>query len=782
MRHRTVRLGLLSACLAVAAAMAPATTQAGPRSPRPSATASTATDLDACPATPKKAVPLVAGCSALQLIHDPGPFFGPAIQELGAAADSLQPSASLAPALGLVSEGSDLLAESARLLGRGKPCPSADAAAAAVDRLAGARASIGITIETAQAELIETRDPDARGTDVNQLELRIAGLFLHQALVEGASGPAEEAAEAARAVCEAIAKKVWKGTGTVKRTEDAGGWFRLGRKNRIVGLAAKRYPHGIVDGLEVRARGMRFEDGSVLARGVTDLSAKDPGPKPKKKKKPGCLPLRIVPVQPMFPQSSGPYTLHPTDGYEATDGTLYLERMMRLAVVQTNAAPCPRSLGNGKPVFYEMQIDVQQGFVTSTIAFDLREGDTPIPFPGWLSPVMPVTITATAFRVQCINLGPNVQTCLTPQKLNTRTYTAVIQPLASYVEAKYSTTVFSVTDDGVPGDFEPATVTGVQLTSSSFLGASFHPSEYFKAEGYRIVNGQSSRPQIHTILHSQPFAVYEDDFFDPQLLFTESQMAETGQIRPSGLRWARIEGTRNGKPFWYAATPPSLVRDRVHVCQESPAFTLPVGDLRPTPDPNYGPTWPPAAPYNVVAVKDSFYKLPFNQDFWPGTGLMNIDDPNHPPRHPEWQAYAFDLGATEGEDLLAARGGTVIALEESDPYNVNDPNKPENWPGIGNWMWILHEDGTIGVYFHMQVNSLVPTIGDHVSRGDLIAKIGNTGNSSGPHVHFEAVGPVDTNTKARIRFEAKRPSPTGGQFIDPCYIPRSGEEFRSTNA
>ena len=55
--------------------------------------------------------------------------------------------------------------------------------------------------------------------------------------------------------------------------------------------------------------------------------------------------------------------------------------------------------------------------------------------------------------------------------------------------------------------------------------------------------------------------------------------------------------------------------------------------------------------------------------------------------------------------------------------------------GFGLAVYILHESGDVTVYGHM--DSITVTAGDYVEAGDTIALLGNTGQSTGPHLHFE---------------------------------------------
>lgn len=110
--------------------------------------------------------------------------------------------------------------------------------------------------------------------------------------------------------------------------------------------------------------------------------------------------------------------------------------------------------------------------------------------------------------------------------------------------------------------------------------------------------------------------------------------------------------------------------------------------------------------------------------------------------HPIWGDRRFhageDIGAPSGTPILAADSGLVTVI-------------PDNGNGYGNYIMINHGGGRVTLYAHM--SGFAVSNGATVTQGQTIGYVGSTGNSTGPHLHFETrVNGATTDPKGYFSF------------------------------
>jgi murein DD-endopeptidase MepM/ murein hydrolase activator NlpD len=146
---------------------------------------------------------------------------------------------------------------------------------------------------------------------------------------------------------------------------------------------------------------------------------------------------------------------------------------------------------------------------------------------------------------------------------------------------------------------------------------------------------------------------------------------------------------------------------------------------------------PAAAPGGAPAATPEAGTRAVGSFIWPATGALTTYFGDNPRYYGPGGHNGLDIANSLGTPLLAADGGVVTFA---------------GWRGgLGNAIAIDHENGFVTWYGH--ANSLAVGAGQRVSRGQVVAYMGSTGNSTGSHIHFIIV--------------------RNGVYVDPlAYLPR----------
>lgn len=155
------------------------------------------------------------------------------------------------------------------------------------------------------------------------------------------------------------------------------------------------------------------------------------------------------------------------------------------------------------------------------------------------------------------------------------------------------------------------------------------------------------------------------------------------------------------------------------------------------------------------------YRLPYGDD----VSFPIIQAYGAELSHRGAERFTLDFGMPAGTPVHAAREGVVVLVEDSHDLGC----AREECGKYANFVVVLHSDGTTGEYFHLERGSAQVRVGERVARGQWLARSGNTGFSTAPHLHFGVyrTGHDRTTESLAVRFETR-----GGEIA-----PRSGGQY-----
>jgi len=203
---------------------------------------------------------------------------------------------------------------------------------------------------------------------------------------------------------------------------------------------------------------------------------------------------------------------------------------------------------------------------------------------------------------------------------------------------------------------------------------------------------------------------------EPQLIY--QRQADGSQVLTSVNPWpapVQFEVRVNGERLTTWVVGPRAAEPVVH--QGQPLGWLSDYEYRyllgkPIPKGDAQPLLPPVPPKGKFRISQGFNG--------------HYSHKEEPSRH------AVDIVMQVGEGIHAARDGVVVNVK--DDYHMGGTDK--FFFDKANYVRVLHDDDTFGIYAHILLGSAQVKPGDRVKAGDLLASAGTSGYSTGPHLHF----------------------------------------------
>jgi murein DD-endopeptidase MepM/ murein hydrolase activator NlpD len=190
-----------------------------------------------------------------------------------------------------------------------------------------------------------------------------------------------------------------------------------------------------------------------------------------------------------------------------------------------------------------------------------------------------------------------------------------------------------------------------------------------------------------------------------ELLYQQLSRIDSSSEAGEGEEVIKDFSSAAGRTTGYGKSPsPAVVDEALYRKTESGSVISSVEDTQKAtgsdavPEAESEPAWPLKS---VISSRYGFRKDPFTSENRFHSGI--------------------DIAAEKGTEVKAAMSGKVIMSCKTEDY--------------GNVVAVDHGQGVVTIYAHNEKNLV--KVGEEVEKGSLIAKVGSTGRSTGPHLHFE---------------------------------------------
>lgn len=161
-----------------------------------------------------------------------------------------------------------------------------------------------------------------------------------------------------------------------------------------------------------------------------------------------------------------------------------------------------------------------------------------------------------------------------------------------------------------------------------------------------------------------------------------------------------------------------------------------------------------------ITPASQWIRLPFEKEY-----SVRVSQGHHGNlSHKGDSHYAVDFPVPEGTKVVAVRGGIVVGAKGDSDKGCGNSSCAD----LANYVYVDHGDGTIARYLHLQYQGTRVKVGQQVCRGQLLGLSGNTGFSTGPHLHLEIM--TGMNISLPIYFEELRDRSAGVIFPNTTVI------------
>ncbi|MEG0940628.1 MAG: M23 family metallopeptidase [Oscillospiraceae bacterium] len=231
---------------------------------------------------------------------------------------------------------------------------------------------------------------------------------------------------------------------------------------------------------------------------------------------------------------------------------------------------------------------------------------------------------------------------------------------------------------------------------------------------------------------NNPIYVMENDHVGENKILTNIENAQSARVSKDFVLSKMVSQNLFGfnSPI---PTSPSIPAPSPSITPTQPPIPTPIPTPSPTPVPTPSPTPTKVETFLSEQAAFSAYALPANVSYEMPVLTFESTAPSqsavtsgfgyrvHPIKGDVRFHYGTDFGAFDGDPIVAFADGTVISAQEFDGYGLA--------------IILEHSDGFTTLYAHC--SQLEAKVGDAVAKGQTIAKVGHSGQVTGPHLHFE---------------------------------------------